>query len=105
MEELIKVNTAKLAKEKGLEYLHQVDDEILLDFPLTQSQLQTWLRHNHNIHIFLDPADKDNWGVIYGIIDGDYEWIYEESEEDIKYFKTFEEGLEAGLLRALELIK
>lgn len=116
-DELIKFDTAKLAKTKGFEepcdwYLYtgdtgnNIDHELKgytnhtndvldnLSFSLpTQSLLQCWLREKHKIHIDVKLVKEDlsEWRYEVGSLSG--------------YSKTYEEALEYGLFEALKLIK
>jgi len=112
MEEKIKFETAKLAKEKGFDW--EVTEGFTKDgrificskssgfFPKecrrpTQSLLQKWLREVHNIHVFATlfsyPNEYDS--CIY----------IKDKEPIIKGINfTYEEALETGLQEALKLI-
>ena len=115
-EEIIKFETAKLAKEKGLKQkaieigfsYYKPDGEKLkiteysTEFVKycipysTQSLLQRWLREEYNINIFITEGfhkiskykvyTKPSWG-------------------EFKECDTYEEALEIGLQEALKLIK
>lgn len=119
-EELISFKTAKLSKEKGFALFTNVrysDKNIgnsllkrgqlstlagaSLSAP-TQSLLQKWLRENHGISLYVD------WGTVLGVI----KWRFELSNINTnsiytktKYFNTYEQAMESGLLEALKLIK
>lgn len=113
-EKLISFETAKLAKEKGFElneYM-RIDDENPKNLnsnynprdyqpwylDLTQSLLQKWLRDKHKIHIeirFIDDFIKFNYIVV--TMNNNTE-VYSEINE------SYEEALEFGLLKALEII-
>jgi len=117
-DELIKYQTAKLAKEKGfnLDNYLIIDDEnprnLSSNFnpreyqpwylSITQSLLQRWLREKHDIHVSPQTGlGHDVWWS--------YIWI-EISTNDILFdkdgsFDTFEQALEEGLYTALKLIK
>ena len=131
-DQLISFETAKSAKEKGLlnptlyfygedgklytyssERMTFNDEETKWEAP-TQSLLQKWLREKHNIHIeiysittkingyyvvlrgigFELNLDKDEQGNFYPIIEG----------LGYRVFNTYEQALEAGLQKGLELI-
>lgn len=113
-EQLISFETAKLAKEKGFDELCCYSFETENNFyetvkpwknsedsteyaVCTQSLLQKWLREEHKINITITYAGK----YIIKIKKG-YGGIYELFNE---IFDTYEEALEAGLKKALELIK
>ncbi len=113
MEQLIKFETAKLAKEKGFNGLcdysyegivlsktykswRNSDDRTEYAVP-TQSSLQKWLREEHNIHIMIFPS-----------LDLTEYYVDVISKEDRTFIDnpldTYEEALEIGLFEALELI-
>jgi hypothetical protein len=119
-EELIKFETAKLAKEKGFDietdyftlgnYNPNNDlmalcykSEIDFYFLPTQSLLQRWLREKHEIFIDISTGSKDEFGVIFGKNDTP-DWIRDDTGEVI-FFATYEETLEKGLQKALTLIE
>lgn len=126
-DELIKYNTAKLAKEKGLdincEENYNEDEELTHNFSKkpavylapTQSLLQKWLREKHEIHLIVQStfSSTDTY-ITY--VNG--EIIKDKSLKELKkvgdlsgimldhkLFGTYEEALEEGLLEALKLIK
>ena len=109
-EQLISLDIAKLAKEKGFDIVCNyrynkfgrltINNDFTCQAP-TLSLLQQWLREVHGIHvspIFIGPdtnkyqyrMDIENSGNI-----GEYS----------KWFLKYEECLEAGLQEALNLIK
>jgi hypothetical protein len=109
-EELIKLKTAKLAKEKGFStnttgiYEWEQDCEIV-----PQSVLQKWLREKHNIIVFAKHFYQ-NWyeWVIqsYEDLDGDRFWDEDiNSGNEYSNSTSYEEALEDGILQALKLIK
>lgn len=116
-EQLIALDTAKLAKEKGFTF-HMCDfdwKQIEL-FPKgdranhvlpTQSLLQKWLREVHNLFVWIFP---ENNGETFGWeIDEAFKDKYKELPEGdydlTEYnYKTYEEALEKGLQEALKLI-
>jgi hypothetical protein len=134
-EELISFKTAKLAKEKGLTKLfntvhyipcyngdvtdvkrygildeYQGEDEILIDWvylAVTQSLLQKWLRDIHKINAIPQVSKRSEDNKFYGFFSGDV--IIYETDKSLdtifRYFKTYEQALEAGLYQALLLIK
>ena len=122
-DKLIEFETAKLAKEKGFNfltkkcYLNSPDrlifrksvgfytDEIdpvdwdLIHAP-TQSLLQKWLREVQGIHISIHPIVNPDNSVKY--------YIYKSKKQLINWedrYNTYEEALEAGLYEALKLIE
>jgi hypothetical protein len=122
-EQLISFETAKLTKEKGFpvkdgdlgyfyvynkrekEFEFSTDAEIInftvdsyLPAP-TQSLLQKWLREKRQIHIEI-YSNHSGWGWILTEINGT---TIKEIKDDI-FFKNFEEALEIGLEKALNLL-
>lgn len=62
----------------------------------TQSHLQTWLREEHNMHIWIVPISLNNYKRCYQ--NGpSYAWSN-------NGFKTYEEALEDGLIQCLNLV-
>ncbi len=124
-EQLISYDVAILAKEKGFgvivdKYLYTekqfneidpYDHSREIDFNAydnklsicTQSLLQKWLREVHKIHIsisFMPDENQNKYQV----------QVHEEFQETIilcyiEIYTTYEEALEEGLIRGLELIK
>lgn len=121
-EELIKFQTAELAKEKGFDWVCEkfyhrdgfLDKDWMgknwnktisgISAP-NQSILQRWLREVHLLHISLDSSPKG-----YGV------WIYK-LNKPLQYgneheafpagnrrFLSYENALEKGLQKALEMI-
>ena len=134
-EELIKFETAKLAKEKGF-LLHTIDVFYQYDgtkslchrnskralqvqdmdrpecYVPTQSLLQKWLREEHDIKLNLETTNRVNSGYICRVLYPPKEW----SLMSDKYrtftpskgnieYKSYEQALEKGLQEALKLIK
>lgn len=129
-EELIKHETAVLAKEKGFNiwqnnFYHEkeietfdynfdgstpfatkeYDNENTIYAP-TQFLLQKWLREEHNIHISIRRLTYEGKNEV------EYnEFIYlpnKDEEEDINIgneFPTYEEALENALIESLKLIE
>lgn len=113
-EEHITFATAKLAKEKGFDDKHCMDyyDKhgfVQKSYGLihafcrrpTQALLQKWLRKEHKIFVLVLPwkdhaADCNDPYTFRPMIAGIKTW-----EE----FSTWEEALEVGLVKALNLIK
>lgn len=132
-EQLISFDTAKLSKEKGFNnsiygyYINQnrwffnegencfydwdyeIEAEVefkeatknLIPRP-SQSLLSKWLREEHNIHIEILLSDNQPWDKFYYRIMqiGKY---FSLSHDGI-YSSSYEESLEIGLQKALELI-
>jgi hypothetical protein len=131
--ELISFNTAKLAKEKGFkpernwnpEYVPMWVEDDHSNIPRegeykeedwdvegyylrpTQTELQRWLREDHDIHIYVEPC-RYKQNRVYGAtvasdkIQEDGEHFWDSVAED--YFPIYEQALEDGLLYALTLI-
>lgn len=119
-EELVKLETAVLAKNKGFDLicshyydngnspsLYKMDNSNKDGFPEpscpTQSALQRWLRETHNIHLSILYLPDHNT-YIYNIVNylDDY---YDEHWGDNMIELTYEESLEEGLQEALKLIE
>lgn len=120
-EELIKFETAKLAKEKGFGFSTDIITAYSFDkegkskirscnnteedyyCQPTQSLLQKWLRKKHNIEVIPCPHFKRK---SYGC----EVYHYTEKNEtgyvpiELGSFKTYEQALEKGLQEALNLI-
>ena len=126
---LISFDTAKLAKEKGIdlypfsiegyvieefwnykigdnfclilesEHLIYDDDIKKIAFACSQSLFQKYLREKHNIHIEIHVYPHLKSGIYITYIHD--KSGYEKTEFN---FKTYEEALEFGLLDALKLI-
>ena len=121
-EELIKFETAKLAKEKQFDVLcmwSYLKEKLVLfgsnnqfesyiSAP-TQSLLQKWIREKHDIHINPEPYGEtaDHTRDITGYYMGDI--IHSTGGQVLVYgddnYSTYEEALEVGLLKALKEIK
>lgn len=125
-DQLVSFETAKLAKEKGFnerirhsyynfEEGHKLNGEYYeknyhagfgyssntedtsISAP-TQSILQKWLREVYNIHIMIDP-DLENNRYWFNIVT-----LNKSGIQDDNFYLTYEEALESGLQRALNLI-
>lgn len=117
-EQLITHKTAKLAKNVGF---NLITDKIWVNYyteePLnkwklipfkektlswlewaapTQSLLQKWLRDVHNIIVFVVPYPSSYNCVI--------EYYNRESKYSTDHYDTYEEALEEGLYKALDLV-
>lgn len=133
-DQIITFETAKIAKEKGLqsglkcegcyilgwrEYFKDqigqylisprttVEAQFHLALAPTQSLLQRWLRETHKISV--EPyafTDRgfEEWDWNISQFTGGFELLTRTSL-DIGHFKTYEEALEAGLVYALNLLK
>lgn len=62
----------------------------------TQSLLQRWLREIHSINFFVYLKGDEGWI---------YSFSYHISDFSKEIYKSYEEALEQGLLKALKLIK
>ena len=132
-EQLIKLKTAKLAKEKGFNwecrnYYNQKDNRIhnvvsrdynsiiykeAKDYEKceyhsapTQSLLAKWLREERGVHVQAHPIINFKWG--FSTFRTDESLLYAQATGYIgeEYEgKTYEEAFEAGLKRALKLIE
>lgn len=128
-EQLVSLETAKLLKEKGFNvycksYWQNPDGEYWLDgtpgFSLengthsdyerylrsprylapTQSLIQKWLRENEEIHVEVLIEDKNSYCFTINTFQNKVlDWKEAKSK-----FKTYEEALEKGLQKALNLI-
>jgi hypothetical protein len=123
-DQLITLETAKLAKEKGFDtptpwYYHpryglhtafweedgddnsnHNSDEWADGYysAPTQSTLQKWLREKHHLHVF-SIREEDDWIFKYC----EFSQGNKTREGRVQY-ATYEQALEAGLLEALRLI-
>ena len=133
-DELIKFETAKLAKEKGcelklfgigFEYIDEDGNEYWTSkekgisgkentkpvIKCTQSLLQKWLRGEHKIDIYVLGCGDGYYAQLNNVPpsnQGDVMYIDRRWNMPPKYindtFKTYEEALEKGLQEALKLI-
>ena len=126
-EELIALETAKIAKEKGfkssvsnhiynkegkllspidqMDLMREQDSiqdyfKIIKSYPnaCTQSLLQKWLREVHNIHITITSMSQESWQSHVTRKGGKLGESYTEDAH------TYEEALEVGLQEGLKLI-
>ena len=123
MEKLIEIETAKIAREKGLKgsldingYLlgyslkyknpYPTGYKVFQSFPNneewlfapTQSSLQRWLREKHNIFTYVDASGRPH------IRDKNEKLLAEVSVEGKYSGFIYEEGLEIALKEALKLV-
>lgn len=94
-EELVTLETAKLLKEKGM-----FTD---IEFP-PQSIAQRWLRETKKLHITIYNSAS---GYTYDISKADMGTVlycFPEGPNDGGNWDTYEEALEAGIIKALKLI-
>lgn len=100
---LINFETAKLAREKGFDFIYIIDNELTNHSLITQSLLAKWLREVHKIHIEVRTNHKWNVNIItLRNISGEIKSM--DSELHKWNIKTYEEALEIGLYQALLLI-
>lgn len=127
-DELIKYETAVLAKEKGFDlevydyFTRKASDreQVSLNYNIkhshwtsrpTQSLLKRWLREKHNIHIKTELANfnglyANHWGVNVYILSGeDLDNQHKEYIYSTAGYENYEDALEKGLQHALKLIK
>mgnify|MGYP001354366721 CR=1 FL=1 len=118
-EQLINFETAKLAKNKGLDeeyaYIYYDKNKNLIEsgintklYPdeylaISQSLLHKWLREEYNIIILIEYNDwvEDDSPAYQKYI---YYFIYKNKAYQESYFNSYEDALEAGLQEALKLI-
>lgn len=106
-EEFVKIETLKMLQEKGFNEYH---------YP-TQSIAQKWLRETKNLHVLSIPKVVESYNKIGEVVKTEVEFhywdIYVVGSNKPKHiiqncftnqFNTYEEALEAGIQRALELI-
>ena len=96
---LINFETAKLAKEKGFDFIYIIDNELTNHSLITQSLLQKWLREVHNIHITVTSISQESWQYH---IQKPKDKLGDNYNED---YENYEEALEDGLQESLKLIK
>ena len=121
IEELVTLETAKLLKEKGFneycknvidvdsilrETLYRTNDNLpkqCFSLP-TQSIAQKWLRETKKLHITIYNSAS---GYTYDISKADMGTVlycFPEGPNDGGNWDTYEEALEAGIIKALKLI-
>lgn len=93
MKDLIKVETCKLAKEKGIVFWNGIPK---------QSSVQCWLRDIHEIHV--EVISKKYKTKIATCIPRTFKYIIN-GTYSLTVYNTYEEALEEGLLQGLKLIK
>jgi len=115
-EQLVSFETAKLAKEKGVDFnvekIYNQNGILVTVFAdksfvennnwylaPTQSLLQKWLREIHNIHVYARLGEGDVYYTFY-FKNGD-----ESSVNELWDFDTYENALEEGLKEGLKIIK
>ena len=95
---LISFETAKLAKEKGFDFIYLINDELTNHSLITQSLLAKWLREVHNIEIAIQWFDNC-------YIKSVKQKPFKANTYRIEGLDNYEEILELGLQEALKLIK
>ena len=73
-------------------------------FAPTQSELQKWLRDNHNIHIEIELASDEELNILIPYV---YQFsVYKDGKGtfDREFYEKYEETLEVSLNKSLELI-
>lgn len=72
----------------------------------TQSLIQKWLRDEHKIYVTVSSIE-DGESIIfdYSIKQKAQIFGFSDIQSKIQEFKTYEEALEAGIIKALNLIK
>lgn len=117
-DQLVKITTAKLAKEKGYNWGFVCFVEDYESLP-TQNLLKKWLRETYNIHVevnaYYNPAkieDKLFYEFSISTKENGFEGLMENISHKFKtnnnyyrLFNTHEEALEIGLKEGLMLIK
>lgn len=92
-EEFVKLETAKLLKDKGM----FTDIEFI-----PQSVAQKWLRDTKCLHIEIGYMYGDYW--LYDILTIPTHDLIGLSDRPIVRYNTYEEALEAGIKECLKLI-
>ena len=130
-EEVIKLETAKLARDKGFKvpcdgrYFWDHKWQLSLKGAVkcsndsdmkdrsnvsycapTQSLIQKWLRDEHRIYVTVSSIeDGENILFDYSIKQKAQIFGYSEIKTKLQEFKTYDEALESGIEKALNLIK
>ena len=102
-EQLISIETAKLAYEKGFTDFHAPMPYLIFDdkYRPTQSLLQKWLREKHNIEVISQLADDF---MYYKYKVSDISKLKEPLLAGFEY-DSYESAFENGLKNALRIIK
>lgn len=75
-------------------------------FPCVRyDDLQSWLREKHHIHIMIGVDDLDWWWQLYDSSANGRLKEYNHITESYAGNKTYYKALEAGLVKALEILK
>ena len=109
-DELITLETFKLAKEKGFDL--KICDcggfpDCICDqdkIAPTQSLLQRWLREEYFIHAS-SHCNHSGWFWDIEKTNGTSLVVFELQDNMSGHFNTYEQALEAGLLEALKIVK
>lgn len=70
-----------------------------------QSSLQKWLREKHYLHVMIGVDDLDWWWQLYDSSANGRLKEYNQITESYAGKKTYEEAMEEGLFKALEILK
>jgi hypothetical protein len=119
VEQLISFETAKLAKEirfniyQNNQYSKGVNPTTIYNYSLEQCEffrdtyyapiqaiLQKYIREKHNIHVFAD-CNQSGWYWILNKTNG----TSISELDDYNYLSSYEEAIEIGLVKALNIIK
>jgi hypothetical protein len=99
-DQIITHKTAKLVKEIGFIYYKCILDKWLRinSFSITQTKLQRYLREVRHIYVFSVKFDDS------------YNWRVDDDSSNLAYsqgnrYKTYEDALEIGLQKAMEILK
>jgi len=106
-EQLISIETAKLAQSKGFDYYNLLKVDMMgNDILCSQSVLAKWLRETHNIHTWVEPRyDFATEEVILDeYIAMSSKGLFSNTDEKGPY-KTYEGAIEETLIMGLNLIK
>lgn len=111
-EQLISLETARIAKEKGFDWptnaFHsRLEEKVVYNLP-SQSILQKWLRDVHKVYLSVSFIGPDSNLFEYRLDHGlkGSHWANGQWYPKFSgcFFNTYEEALEAGLLESLKLI-
>lgn len=106
-EKFINLETFMLAREKNFPSMIQKENFITGRTGVnrvTQTELQIWLLIEYKIYVWVTPLDSWNeWA--YNILTEDPNNPFFSPVKECEGFKTLESAMEAGLIKALNLIK
>ena len=71
----------------------------------SQSLLQKWIREKHHLHVMIGVDDLDWWWQLYDSSANGRLKEYNQITESYAGKKTYEEAMEEGLFKALEILK